>query len=64
MDNYLDSFEHPDVAFKLSQEFFTLPILGGFNLTKFISDVPKFNNKINPTQSTPQQRKKRSLVWR
>ena len=36
MDTYLDSFEDPIVAFKLSQESITLLALGGFKLTKFI----------------------------
>ena len=35
MDGYLDSFEDPDVAFKMSQELITLLALGGFKLTKF-----------------------------
>ncbi|XP_063728551.1 uncharacterized protein LOC134856114 [Symsagittifera roscoffensis] len=37
MDDYLDSFEDPDVAFKMSQELITLLALGGFKLTKFIT---------------------------
>ena len=30
MDDYLDSFDDPDVGFKLSQELITLLTLGGF----------------------------------
>ena len=43
MDDYLDSFEDPDVAFKMSQELITLLALGGFKLTKFISNVTNIN---------------------
>ena len=45
MDDYLDSFEDPDVAFKLSQELIALLALGGFKLTKFITNVTKINKK-------------------
>ena len=41
MDDYLDSFEDPDYAFKMSQELITLLALGRFKLTKFISNVTK-----------------------
>ena len=58
MDDYLDSFEDPDVAFKMSQELFTLLALGGFKLTKFISNVTKINKELNPPQSAPQQERK------
>ena len=30
MDDYLDSFEDPDVAFKMIQELITVLALGGF----------------------------------
>ena len=55
MDDYLDSFEDPDIAFKISQELITLLALGGFNLTKFISNVTKINKELKPPQSAPQQ---------
>ena len=58
MDDYLDSFEDPDVAFKMSQELITLLALGGFRLTKFISNVTKINKELNPPQSAPQQESK------
>ena len=48
MDDYLDSFEDPDVAFKMSQELITLLALGGFKLTKFISNVTKIIKKVKP----------------
>ena len=55
MDNYLDSFEDPDLAFKLSQELITLLALGGFKLTKFTRNVTKLNNDLNPLKSASQQ---------
>ena len=58
MDDYLDSFEDPDVAFKTSQELITLLALGGFKLTNFISNVTKINKELNPPQSAPQQESK------
>ena len=47
MDDYLDSFEDPDVAFKLSQELITLLALGGFKLIKFIGNVIKIYNELS-----------------
>ena len=58
MDDYLDSFEDPDVAFKMSQELITLLALGGFKLTKFINNVTKINKELSPPQSAPQQESK------
>ena len=58
MDDYLDSFDDPDVAFKKSQELITLLALGGFKLTKFIRNVTKINKELNPPQSAPQQESK------
>ena len=58
MDDYLDSFEDPDVAFKMSQELITLLALGRFKLTKFISNVTKINKELSPPQSAPQQESK------
>ena len=43
MDDYLDSFEEPDVAFKMSQELITLLALGGFELTPCIPHHPPVN---------------------
>ena len=50
MDTYLDSFEEPNVAFKMSQELITLLALGGFKLTKFISNVTKIDNELSPSE--------------
>ena len=58
MDDYLDSSEDPDIAFKMSQELITLLALGGFNLTKFISNATKIIKELNPPQSAPQQENK------
>ena len=55
MDDYLYSFEDPDVAFKMSQELITLLALGGFKFTKFISNVTKIIKELNPPQSATQQ---------
>ena len=61
MDDYLDSFEDPDVAFKMSQELISLLVIGGFKLTEFISNVTKINKELNPRQSAP-QRKSENIV--
>ena len=58
MYDYLDSFKDPDVAFKMSQEVITLLALGGFKLTKFVSNVTKINKELNPPQSAPQRESK------
>ena len=58
MGDYLDSFEDPDVAFKMSQELITLLALAGFKLNKFISNVTKINKELSPPQSAPQQETK------
>ena len=55
MDDYLDSFEDPDVTYQLSQEVITLLSLGGFMLNKFISNVTKINNELSPSENAPQQ---------
>ena len=60
MDDYLDFFEDPDVAFKMSRELITLLALGGFNLTKFISNVTK--KELSPPQSAPQQESKNIVI--
>ena len=62
MDDYLDSFEDPDVAFKMSHKLITLLALGGYKLTKFISNVTKINKELNPPQSAPQQESKNILT--
>ena len=54
-DNYLDSFDYLDVAFKLSQELITLLALGGFKIAKFITEVTNDNYELNPSKSAPQQ---------
>ena len=64
MDDYLYSFEDPDVAFKMSQELITLLALGGFKLTKFICNVTKINKELSPPQSAPQQESKNVVTCR
>ena len=59
MDDNLESFENTDVAFKMSQELITLLSLGGFTLTKFISNVTKINKELNPPQSAPKHELKK-----
>ena len=39
MDDYLDSVEPPERAFNRSKEFVHLLHLGGFKLTKYVSNV-------------------------
>ena len=58
IDDYLDSFEDPDVAINLSQEFINVLALGGFKISKFIRNLTKFNKTLSPPQSAPQQESK------
>ena len=39
MDDYLDSFENVTHAIKISRDLVSLLKLGGFNLTKFVSNA-------------------------
>ena len=53
MDDYLDSVESPEKAINRSKELVHLLHLGGFKLTKFVSDVPDLADRINGSpQST------------
>ena len=54
MDDYLDSVERPETASKLSQELIEMLKLGGFNLTKFISNVNDFSETLEPFVPVPQ----------
>ena len=40
LDDYLDSFDNPDEARTISKDLLNLDTLGGFSLTKFVSNVP------------------------
>ena len=53
MDDYLDSVESPERALKRSKELVHPIHLGGFKLTKFVSNVPNLADRIDgSTQST------------
>ena len=53
MDDYFDSVESPDRALKRWKELVHLLHLGGFKLTKFVSNVPNLADRIDgSTQST------------
>ena len=53
MDDYLDSVESPERALKRLKELVHLLHLGGFMLTKFVSNVPNLADRIDgSTQST------------
>ena len=53
MDDYLDSVESPERALKISKELVQLLHLGGFKLTKFVSNVPNLADRIDGSpQST------------
>ena len=53
MDDYLDSVESPERALKRSKELVQLLHLGGFKLTKFVSNVPNLADRIDgSSQST------------
>ena len=62
MDDYLDSFEDPDVAFKMSQELVTLLALGGFKLTKFISNVTTINKELSQPALKRAQQESKNIV--
>ena len=51
MDDYLDSVESPERVLKISKELVHLLHLGGFKLTKFVSNVP---NLADPIDGSPQ----------
>ena len=48
MDYYLDSFENVAHAIKFSRHLISLLKLGGFNLTKFVSNADKITSAMNP----------------
>ena len=53
MDDYLDSLESPERALIRSKELVHLLHLGGFKLTKFVSNVPDLADRIDGSaQST------------
>ena len=47
MDDYLGSVESPERALKRSKELLHLLHLGGFKLTKFVSNVPNLADRID-----------------
>ena len=53
MDDYLDSIECPDKALDLCKELVTMLKLGGFKLTKFVSNVPGLAETLEPLEATP-----------
>ena len=54
-DDYPDSFEDPEVAFKLSEELITLLAIDGLKLTKIISNVTKIIKELNSSKSAPRK---------
>ena len=48
MDDYLDSFQNRDDALKLDRDLFSLLKLGGFRLTKFVSNVSDVTTALDP----------------
>ena len=48
MDDYLDSFENVTHAIKFSRDLVSSLKLGGFNLTKFVSNADEITSKMNP----------------
>ena len=57
MDDYLDSFENVAHAVKVGRGLISLLKLGGFNLTKFVSNADEITSAMNPedceTSSSP-----------
>ena len=50
--DYLGSVKNPETALILSRSLVELLKLGGFNLTKFISNVPNLSSKLNPPKTS------------
>ena len=48
MNDYLDSFQNRDDALKLGRDLISLLKLGGFRLTKFVSNVPDVTTALDP----------------
>ena len=51
MEDYLDSFENVTHAIKISRDLVSLLKLGGFNLTKFVSNADEITSAMNPEES-------------
>ena len=57
MDDYLDSFENVTHAIKFSRDLVAIKFsrsllkLGGFNLTKFVSNADEITSTMNPEES-------------
>ena len=51
MDDYLDSFKNVTHAIKISRDLVSLIKLGGFNLTKFVSNADEITSAMNPAES-------------
>ena len=47
MGGYLDSFQNRDGALKLGRDLVSLLKLGGFHLTKFVSNVPDVTSALD-----------------
>ena len=54
MDDYLDSIDCPDKALELCNELVKMLKLGGFKLTKFVSNVPGLGDTIGPREAISQ----------
>ena len=52
LDDNLGSVKNPETALMLSRSLVELLKLGGFNLTKFISNVPNLSSKLNPPKTS------------
>ena len=52
MEDYLESVKNPKTALMLSRSLVELLKLGGFNLTKFISNIPNLSSKVNPPKTS------------
>ena len=51
MDDLLVSVQSESEAFNLSKQLVTMLKLGGFNLTKFVSNIHEFANELNSTNN-------------
>ena len=57
MDDYLGSVKNPETALTLSRSLVELLKLGGFNLTRFISNVPNLSLKLNRPKNSAKKSK-------
>ena len=62
MGDYFGSVKNPETALTLTRSLVELLKLGGFNLTKFISNVPNLSLKLNPPKTSANNSKENIIA--